>query len=401
MDILTLQYFNIYGLYTFSNSEEFRTFSKRNTKTDIHILSETSESAKIAEVVNEVRTIFPQAHIKGSFVSNESDNLNYSPHIKLIFTFLNVRQTEQKDSDTLPFAGIFSGFAALIKDSVRNQETQKTTQLEIANSTAQQINESMLYAWKIQKAMLPSKTEFNLLFPNHFIIYKPKHYVSGDFFWLKSKCSKTYFALADSTGHGVPGAFMSILGITSLNEISSLFNEWYSMLPSDILNHLRIKLINSLNQSGKSYEEVNDGIDIAMCIFDRETQKLQYAGANIPLYVVRNNILQEYRCQKMPVGISPRMNEPFTTTTIQLTEGDNLYLASDGYADQFGSKNNKKFKRKSLKQQFALISNQDSKTQKQILTDTLHFWQNGNEQTDDITVMGITISKASTFDYKI
>ena len=95
------------------------------------------------------------------------------------------------------------------------------------------------------------------------------------------------------------------------------------------------------------------------------------------------------------------MNEPFTTTTIQLNEGDNLYLASDGYADQFGSKNNKKFKRKSLKQQFALISNQDSKTQKQILTDTLHFWQNGNEQTDDITVMGITISKASTFDYKI
>lgn len=226
-----------------------------------------------------------------------------------------------------------------------------------------------------------------------FILYKPKDIVSGDFYYAlshKHQGSKKeifYMSAADCTGHGVPGALMSMMAVSKLNE--SII-EKNLIAPNEILDNVRKGIIASLNPEG-SEEESKDGMDCVLCAFDFEDMKLDFAAANNPLWLVRDGKVSEYAPDKMPVGKSPKENEPYTLKSIDLIKGDIIYIFTDGYADQFGGEKGKKFKYKQLQELLISNSHLPMQEQKQILADTIEKWMGNLEQVDDILVIGIKI----------
>ena len=203
------------------------------------------------------------------------------------------------------------------------------------------ITDSITYAKRIQFAILPSDIPFS----KTFIVFKPKDIVSGDFYWMNIAGGKEFLAAVDCTGHGVPGAFMSFIGYTSLNKI---IIEQGIYKPSDILNRLNEEVATTLHQKGEDI--VNDGMDIALICYSPETGILEYAGAFNPLIVVRKGELIEIKADRFAIGRATGSEKTFTNHEIQLEEGDALYLYSDGYADQFGGPEGKKFKTAALKE---------------------------------------------------
>ena len=262
-------------------------------------------------------------------------------------------------------------------------------QKEIVEEKQKEIIDSIQYAKRIQNALLTSNQYISKLFPDHFILYRPKDIVSGDFYWMTEHNGNIYFALADCTGHGVPGAFMSMLGINFLNEI---IIEKNISSPALILNTLRDEIIKALNPEG-SLEESKDGMDMAFCKYNPQTHNLSYAAANNSLYIYQKaeNILKEYKPDKMPIGKQMDVLHPFTEHTIQLLKGDIIYCFTDGYADQFGGHKGKKFKYKQLEDMLVSHNNKGLQEQKEILTTTFNQWKNQLEQVDDVTVIGIKI----------
>ncbi len=251
-----------------------------------------------------------------------------------------------------------------------------------------EIIESINYASLIQTSLLPQKKVIDRAFPKNFVLYVPKNIVSGDFYWMVNKGPRVYFAVADCTGHGVPGALMSILGISFLNEIITMRNN----LPANrILNLLREMVMKALHQTGDSTEAL-DGMDISLCIYEREKNILQYAGANQPLYIVRGDVVIEYKPDRMPIGVSGVEEQPFTNQYVELKKNDMLYLFTDGYVDQFGGPDGKKFKFDPFRSLLLRISRMPVKTQKKILLDTFEEWKGSHIQVDDILVMGMKIT---------
>ncbi len=226
-----------------------------------------------------------------------------------------------------------------------------------------------------------------------FILYKPKDIVSGDFYYAlshKHQGSKKeifYMSAADCTGHGVPGALMSMMAVSKLNE--SII-EKNLIAPNEILDNVRKGIIASLNPEG-SEEESKDGMDCVLCAFDFEDMKLDFAAANNPLWLVRDGKVTEYTPDKMPVGKSPKEDEPYTLKSIDLVKGDIIYIFTDGYADQFGGEKGKKFKYKQLQELLISNSHLPMQEQKQILANTIEKWMGNLEQVDDILVIGIKI----------
>lgn len=226
-----------------------------------------------------------------------------------------------------------------------------------------------------------------------FIVYKPKDIVSGDFYYalshkhLGSKKEIFYMSAADCTGHGVPGALMSMMAVSKLNE--SII-EKNLIAPNDILDNVRKGIIASLNPEG-SEEESKDGMDCVLCAFDFEEMKLDFAAANNPLWLIRDGAVIEFKPDKMPVGKSPKENEPYTLQTIQLQKGDTIYIFTDGYADQFGGEKGKKFKYKQLQDLLLKNCSKSMEEQKQLLSTTIEKWMGNLEQVDDILVIGIKI----------
>jgi CheY-like chemotaxis protein len=215
--------------------------------------------------------------------------------------------------------------------------------------------------------------------------------VSGDFYWMMTKDDKVIIAAADCTGHGVPGAFMSMLGTAFLNEIVNKIVEnkhVYSLQANEILNQLRTYIIESLHQTGIS-DEAKDGIDIALCIIDFEKKHLQFAGAHNPLYIVSNNNLNIIKGDSMPASIHKNAQESFTNHEINLNEGDIIYLFSDGYHDQIGGPKNRKFMTKNFQDLLLKIHHKQMDIQQQILDKTIEDWKGSNIQIDDILVIGI------------
>ena len=251
------------------------------------------------------------------------------------------------------------------------------------------ITNSILYAQRIQKALLPPEEFMNHVLVEHFILFKPRDIVSGDFFWLSQKENKLIITAADCTGHGVPGAFMSMLGMSGLNEIVHLDANTSSsnIQANQILNKLRQYIIRSLRQTKKS-GEATDGMDISLCIIDFENKHIQYAGANNALYLVRNEQLITYEADKMPIGIHKRATESFTNNNIEIEGNDMLYIFSDGYMDQFGGTENRKFMSKYFKELLLDIHNLPVEDQKHILEQKHNEWKGENSQTDDILVIG-------------
>ncbi|MFY9309693.1 MAG: SpoIIE family protein phosphatase [Bacteroidia bacterium] len=268
-------------------------------------------------------------------------------------------------------------------------------QKQIVEEKNKDILDSIHYAKRIQDALLRDEEYVSLHLPDHFILYLPKDIVSGDFYWGIEKKYETaqgktehfwYVAAVDCTGHGVPGAFMSMLGTVFLNDI---INDNKVHAPADILDELRNKVVKELGQTGKR-DESKDGMDISLIRLNLNTLELQWAGANNALNLIRDGELSEIKADKQPIGYYPEAR-PFTNHVIQLKKGDYIYLFSDGYADQFGGPKGKKFKYKQLEQ--LLVSNahlplQQQKTQ---LKKAFYDWKGDLPQVDDVCIIGIKV----------
>lgn len=248
-----------------------------------------------------------------------------------------------------------------------------------------QITDSILYASRIQHAILPPHDIIANNVPDHFIYFKPRDIVSGDYYWMTQIDELIIVIAADCTGHGVPGAFMSLLGITFLNEI---VHEKKIVSPEAILHELRMRIMESLNKSNTG-ETYKDGMDMSICVIHKATNELSYAGAYNPLYVIRNAELHEIKADKIPVGLSEKMDVAFQLHNWKLEPNDCFYMFSDGYADQFGGPNNKKFMSRAFKQLLVSIHKSSMETQKQTLDTTITNWMGTNEQVDDILIIGI------------
>lgn len=288
-----------------------------------------------------------------------------------------------------------------------NEELRVTLEMlshqkEVIEKTNKKITDSIHYAKYIQTAILPQKEKIGKIFNDYFVMYKPKDIVSGDFYWTTQIDGKTIIAAADCTGHGVPGAFMSILGITFLNDIVNKD----SVTKTDIvLNYLRSEIINALKQNNSIGEQL-DGMDVGLCSIDFSKMNLQFSGANTPLYIVRSkeeesisdasmtefndSILYEIKGDKMPISMYRKMVD-FNMVEINLKKGDCLYMFSDGFIDQFGGPDTKRFQSKNFKQMLLSNCKKPMSEQKIEIEKVFSSWKHNNEQIDDIMVVGFVV----------
>jgi len=276
--------------------------------------------------------------------------------------------------------------ASLRKDKMILEEKVKERTAEI-EAQKQEITSSIEYASRIQMAMLPADELFNNSFSDHFVIFKPRNIVSGDFYWIGEDEHRIFFTVADCTGHGVPGAFMSTLGISALNEI---ITNNKGLKANTVLGFLRDKVKTSLNQTGKD-GEASDGMDIAFCALHKNRKILEFSGAYNPLILFRNGEMLEYKADRMPIGIHYVEKDSFTNTEISIKKGDILYLFSDGFADQFGGDTGTKYKISKLKKLLAGMHKKPMSEQCLAIENEFERWRGSNEQVDDVTIIGIRI----------
>lgn len=288
-----------------------------------------------------------------------------------------------------PFAGrpAIVIYARDIRERLR-MEKEIHTQKEVIEQKNRDILDSIEYARNIQQAVLPDKDELLKMLPQSFVFFKAKDIVSGDFYWFMKQGDEVLVAAADCTGHGVPGALMSMIGTSFLNEI---VNEKKVTKPSEVLNMLREKIIAILRKR-QDGSETRDGMDIALVNINTRTRMLQYAGAFNPLWLYREGQWLEKVADKFPVGayIGHESNS-FTNHEITLQPGDMIYIFTDGFADQFGGPAGKKFKYKPFQQLLTNIQHEAMEEQKQALLQSHENWRGSLEQVDDILVIGIRV----------
>ncbi len=262
---------------------------------------------------------------------------------------------------------------------------------EISNSQKEEIISSINYAQRIQQAMLPPETYITELINENFIFFKPKEIVSGDFYWIKQINHNIVLVSADCTGHGVPGAFMSMLGIGYLNEIVQNKKEIHA---NQILNELRKEIKHSLRQTGKT-EESREGIEMALCVIDTSTGTMQYSGAFSPLYLISNANgkpqLREIKADSMPVGVHFLIDKSFTNHEIKLEIGDTFYIFTDGFIDQVGGIKDNRFGSKNFQKLLLKICELPMFEQRNILEKTFNEWKGDQSQRDDILVIGARV----------
>ncbi len=281
---------------------------------------------------------------------------------------------------------------------LRNFELEKLhneiyNQKVLAEQRNRTLTKEIEFAKSIQQLIL--RVEPNLPFSDLFILYLPKQIVSGDFYWIRRFGKKIVIVVADCTGHGVPGAFMSVLGSTYLNE---LFNKYYledpllSVQPSQILEELREMIIKSLGQETDNEDQVKDGMDISLVIYDESTQELKFSGAYLSLWIIRDKQVIELKGDRQPIGIyyRPNLSRSFTTHTFKVQKGDALYMFTDGYSDQFNP-NGEKFYKKNLKKVLLEIAEYPGSIQRDFLYKIFQDWKGDHYQVDDILILGIII----------
>ena len=310
-----------------------------------------------------------------------------------------------------PAAGLmlYSGMTALAinmigwnrmlgKQLVLRKEAED--KLEIAHGELkekhEEIQDSIAYAKRIQSAILPPPKLFDEHLPNSFVLYKPKDVVAGDFYWLEKVEDKVLFAAADCTGHGVPGAMVSVICNGGLNRS---VNEFGLTEPGKILDKTREIVIKEFE---KSEEEVKDGMDIALCSMNvgvgvkegdsHSPATLQYAGAHNALWIIRNGAteVEEIKANKQPIGKYDELH-PYTTHTLELNSGDSIYIFSDGYVDQFGGEKGKKFKSANFKKLLLSVQNESMEKQKELIDKAFGDWRGNLEQIDDVCVIGVRV----------
>jgi serine phosphatase RsbU (regulator of sigma subunit) len=307
---------------------------------------------------------------------------------------------------------LWRGYLIRTKQSrlIEKQNDELKTALDLVNlqkkhieTVHEEITASINYAKYIQSSILPKDDQLAACLGEHFILHKPVEIVSGDFYWVSEVGNKTMIVAADCTGHGVPGAFMSMLGITLLNEI---VNKDSITNPGVILDRLRKEVTDTLKQTGERWEQ-KEGMDVAVCTLDRENMKLQFSGANNPLYIIRKSGLQntgivhfqstaddmliEIKGNNMPIGISDEMDN-FKFHEIDIQREDSFYLFTDGFPDQFGGPNHKKFSYRRFREHLIKVKAKSMSDQKILLEKAFIEWMGKNNQTDDILVIGFRIN---------
>ncbi|MEO8760231.1 MAG: SpoIIE family protein phosphatase, partial [Bacteroidia bacterium] len=265
-------------------------------------------------------------------------------------------------------------------------------QKELVEEKQKEILDSIRYAKRIQDAVLKEQEHVSAHLPKHFVLFQPKDIVSGDFYWSIEKDNHWYVAAADCTGHGVPGAFLTILGTSFLNELNATDA---LLTPAEILDKLRRRMIAELSVTNKETNETKDGMDISLARLNLTTKELMWAGANNPLWITSPTNTTEYTlteiaAHKQPIGHYPIIT-PYPNHIIQLRKGDTFYLFTDGFADQFGGEKGKKLKYKTIKNILLNHATESMEKQKQILLDYFITWKGNYEQTDDVCIIGINI----------
>jgi len=265
----------------------------------------------------------------------------------------------------------------------KEEVEQQHEQLEEKN---REITDSIQYAKRIQTAILPPNRIIDQFLPGSFILYKPKDIVAGDFYWLEVADDTVFFAAADCTGHGVPGAMVSVICNNGLNRS---VREFGLRKPSDILDKTRELVIKEFE---KSDEEVKDGMDISLCAFHQKTGELLWAGANNPLWIVRKGVdeIEEVKADKQPIG-KYALAKPFTNHTLTMQSGDSLYLSTDGFPDQFGGERGKKYKSGNFKKFIIRLSKHPIEEQRSMVDKEFLAWRGDHEQVDDVCVIGLRV----------
>jgi serine phosphatase RsbU (regulator of sigma subunit) len=271
---------------------------------------------------------------------------------------------------------------------LRGSQIKRKSNLELADKNkvieekSLEITDSITYAKRIQRAILPQHSEFKLALKNSFVFYEPKDIVAGDFYWMHKNRGTVLFSAADCTGHGVPGAMVSVVCNNALNRS---VREYGLTDPGQILDKTREIVVQEFE---KSEEEVKDGMDIALCSIEGDT--LKYAGANNPLWIIRKGEVLQTKANKQPIG---QFENPvhYTTHAFELEKGDSIYIFSDGYIDQFGGEKGKKFKTKAFRELLLSIQDKSMEDQKEIIDVTFLKWKGNLEQIDDVCVIGVKI----------
>ena len=341
------------------------------------------------------------------------DNIKYEERDAILQKWVKVRYEYGVDMDKvkkytavigliilLMFIIIILWTKSLKKEIVKRKVIEK--ELKVKNKD---VIDSITYAKRIQDAILPSNERFTRELSQTFILFRPKDIVSGDFYWLVTKGEKSWFAVVDCTGHGVPGAFMSIVGYNLLNKI---VREYGVTDPSKILDELNKGVAKMLKQDDDSAEDLRDGMDIALCCFDKKNKILEYAGAYNPLYIVSKHGLNssetgdlkpvyisqkglnlyEVKANRFPIGNYTEETLEFTNHQIQLNSGDTVYLFSDGFVDQFGGEKGKKYRYKKFKEYLVSMNDLSMKDQKSKLETEFIDWMGPHKQIDDVLVIG-------------
>jgi serine phosphatase RsbU (regulator of sigma subunit) len=380
----------------------------------------SSEASEVLYEVYAAKKDYQNAYKYLKIVKDNNDSTMSSARIKqqakLEIDFKNsyqekqdsiLRYAQQKEKDMEHAAELqeqrifaIAGIAGLIIALVivfamyRSYKREKRTreiideQRKIVDTKNKEILDSINYAKKIQQAIIPTIAELKNVFPESFVLLMPKDIVSGDFYWMTKNGQQIFFAVADCTGHGVPGGFMSMLGTSLLNEI---INEKNIFEPADILDMLKLKIIMALRQSDNASEN-KDGMDIALMQVNLNTGELTFAGAYNSLYLLRDRRMKEFKGDKFPIGFTDIAGQQFTQQKIKLLPGDILYMFTDGYPDQFGGQNGKKFKYKRLEAVLQGMGGQPMETQRELLVTEFEQWKGELEQVDDICVAGIRIN---------
>lgn len=283
---------------------------------------------------------------------------------------------------------LIKGVKALATIHVYGNDITEILQAEKKiKSQAQDIQESIQYAWSIQKSILPHNEMVLDIFPKHCIFYKPRNVISGDFYWVGRVNKLKIIAVADSTGHGVPGALMSMLGTTLLNEI--ILREKITE-PHIILNNLRTHLLQSL-KTGENEASIQDGMDIAIIVVDSDKNILTFAGAFNPIILIQGNELSVIDADTMPVGRHSNEDTSFTKKELRIISGDRVFLFTDGFKDQFGGENDKKYSFKAFKNLILETSEFPIKKQQLLIQNSFETWKKDTDQIDDVLVVGIQI----------
>ena len=348
-------------------------------------------SVRTASITTIQRTDFLKLD-QHTFYKFVSDNINLT---KGVFRYL-VRRVQDKDMLESELAKRNHEILQQ-KEEIEAQRDKIELQRDQIIEQKSEITDSIQYAKRIQNAVLRTDKCLEQEDIECFVLFMPKDIVSGDFYWVKKTDNKVIVAAADCTGHGVPGAFMSILGVNALNEIINYIElNKLNFSAADFLNRLRNKIKKALGQTGKEHE-AKDGMDIALCVFDLKNNVVEFAGANNPMFLIRkcaegNYELQHYKPDKMPIGIYALEEKPFTNHRIEIASNDLIYLFSDGYVDQFGGKKGRKFLSRRFKKILLENAGKSMSEQQQELENFMYKWMQGYDQVDDILVIGVKVN---------